>query len=111
MTQGDRPDWRPLQELVGDRVTGDFMWMYEVELSDGSSLQAYKHIDTRRYIHLDAGSAAFAYESPGRYREVPAADVLAEVFADLPRLADVTTEQVEASLQAVKRLREAGEAA
>jgi len=111
MIQGDRPDWRPLHELVGDRVTGDFMWMYEVELSDGSSLQAYKHIDTRRYIHLDAESAAFAYESPGRYREVPAADVLAEVFAELPRLAGVTAEQVEASLQAVNRLRGAGEAA
>ena len=43
-TQGDTPDWRPLLGLVGERVTGDFMWMFEVVLQDGTSLHAYKHI-------------------------------------------------------------------
>jgi hypothetical protein len=28
------------------------MWMFEVRLSDGTPLHAYKHIDTRRYLHL-----------------------------------------------------------
>ncbi len=94
MTQGESPEWRPLLDLVGEEVTGDFMWMFEVELSDGSSLHAYKHIDTRRYIHLSLDGLAFAYQPPGRYRRVEAADVLAEVFVVLPGLAGVTDEQV-----------------
>lgn len=105
MTQGERPNWRPLEELVGDQVVGDFMWMFEVELSDGSLLQAYKHIDTRRYIHLNAESSAFVYESPDRYRRFPAAELLDAVFSPLPGLGGVTDGQVQASPQAVERLR------
>jgi hypothetical protein len=66
----ERPNWRPLEKLVGELVVGDFMWMFEVRLTDGSLLQAYKHIDTRRYVHLDEAGAAFAYEEPHRYRPV-----------------------------------------
>jgi hypothetical protein len=104
-TQGERPDWGPLLEAVGEQVTGDFMWMFEVVLTDGTSLQAYKHIDTRRYIHLGSDGEAFVYESSDRYRRFPAADVLAAVFAPLPGLAGVTGEQVGASWAAVERLR------
>lgn len=80
------------------------MWMYEVELSDGSRLQAYKHIDTRRYIHLNSAGAAFAYESRDRYRKVDVVEVLEEVFDSLPGLAGVTDEQIAASERAVARL-------
>lgn len=80
------------------------MWMFEVELSDSQRLQAYKHIDTRRYIHLDAGGGAFAYESRERYRSVPIVDVLGEVFAPLPGFAGVSDEQIRASWRAVDRL-------
>jgi hypothetical protein len=104
-TQGDRPEWQPLLDAVGETVTGDFMWMYEVELSDGTSLQAYKHIDTRRYAHLAADGAAYYFESPDRYVPLPAADVFDEVFATLPRLRLVTEEQIAASAAAVERLR------
>ncbi len=103
-TQGSRPDWAPLLEAVGEEVTGDFMWMFEVELSDGTKLQAYKHIDTRRYIHLASDGRAFVYEDPDRYRRFPAAEVLAAVFAPLPGLAGVTDAQIDASWVAVDHL-------
>ena len=64
MSQYDRPAWTPLLDVVGDQVTGDFMWMFEVALVHGPA--------------------------PDRYRSVPTADVLAAVFAPLPCLVDVT---------------------
>jgi hypothetical protein len=103
-SQGDRPEWRPLLDAVGERVTGDFMWMFEVELTGGTPLQAYKHIDTRRYVHLAPDKEAFVFEPPDRYRSASAAEVLAAVFAPLPRLAGVTDEQISASWGAVERL-------
>lgn len=104
--QGDRPDWRPLIDLIGEPLVGDFMWMFEVELSAGPRLHAYKHIDTRGYIHLSPKGLALAYiPSADRYRRVSAADALAEVFAPLPELAGVTAEQIDASTLAVERLR------
>jgi hypothetical protein len=103
-TQGDHPDWKPLLDSVGEQVTGDFMWMYEVELDDGTHLQAYKHIDTRDYIHLAADGQAYYYKPPDRYIGVAASDVLAQVFRDLPRLGGVTAEQIDASWAAVRRL-------
>lgn len=104
MTKRDTPSWTPLLDLVGDELAGDFMWMFEVVLTDGTCLQAFKHIDTRRYLHLRPDGAAFAYEPTGRYRVVDAADVLVEVFAPLPGLAGVTSGQLEASRRAVERL-------
>lgn len=104
IAQYESPNWAPLRDLVGEEIVGDFMWMFEVALSDGSRLQAYKHIDTRRYIHLDSDAEAFAYVEPDRYRRVAAADVLTEVFAALPGLYGVTDRQLEASRQVVERL-------
>jgi hypothetical protein len=66
-TQGDMPDWTPLVGAVGQRAAGDFMWMFDVELANGRFLQAYKHIDTRRYVHLDGDCGAFVFEPPDRY--------------------------------------------
>ena len=104
MLQGKEPDWAPLLQTVGEKVTGDFMWMFEVELSIGKRLHAYKHIDTRRYVHLDHKGAAYTYTYRERYRPCPAADVLAAVFTPLPGLAGVTTQQISASWAAVARL-------
>ena len=103
VTQRRRPDWSPLLCAVGERITGDFMWMFKVELTYGTPLQPYTHIDSRRYVHLDPSGAAFAYEEFGRYRRVPLANVLAEVFAPLPGLAGVTPEQIGASWAALAR--------
>jgi hypothetical protein len=104
-TQGDTPNWQPLIDLIGEELVGSFMWMFEVELSNGSRIQAYKHIDTRRYIHLNSEGQAFAYRPEDSYLYVDAADVLDEVFASLPGLAGVTEAQIEASRRAAERLR------
>lgn len=102
--QGDDPNWEPLLETAGHRVVCDFMWMFEVELSDGRRLQAYKHIDTRGYVHLDADGNAFAYQSPNRYRPIAAVDAFVAVFASLPGLAGVDEEQIRVSWWAVDRV-------
>jgi hypothetical protein len=103
-TQGDRPDWEPLVDAVGGRVASDFMWMYEVELSDGRSLQVYKHVDTRRSVHLAADGQAYYYEPPDRYVPISAAQVFAAVFRTLPGLLGVTEGQILDSRNAVDRL-------
>jgi hypothetical protein len=102
--QGERPEWGPLRDVVGEQVMGDFMWMYEVMLTDGTALQVYKHIDTRRSVHLASDGTVFVFEPPDRYRRFPAADVFAEVFAPLPRLAGVTDEQIAASQAVLEQL-------
>ena len=35
-----------------------FMWMHAVVLEDGELVHAYKHVETRRYLHLrEAGES------------------------------------------------------
>jgi hypothetical protein len=104
MTQRRLPEWQPLLDVVGEEITGHFMWMFEVELSNGARLQAYKHIDTRCCVHLTADGTAYVYGLNNRYRKFPLADVLAAVFAPLIGLASVTGEQVSASWAVVDRL-------
>ncbi len=73
----EHPDWGPLIELAPEHVD-DFMWMFEVELENGVKLHAYKHWETRRYLHLDHSGRAFVYlwdenlaaDDDGRYEEV-----------------------------------------
>lgn len=43
------------------------MWMHEEELNDGSSLHAYKHVDTRDYLYLTEDGRAFQWAPCGRY--------------------------------------------
>jgi len=56
----EAPMWEPLIALAPEEL-GDFMWMHEVELEDGTRLHAYKHCETRRYLHLDRGGRAFVF--------------------------------------------------
>jgi hypothetical protein len=98
----ERPDWDPLLDLVGEAVTRDFMWMYEVDLVPRGHVQAYKHIDTRRYLHLDSRGNAYEYRGPNRYRRVPVLDALVSVFASLPMLAGATREQFQRSWEVVE---------
>jgi hypothetical protein len=106
MTQGERPEWEPLVNAVGERVAGDFMWMFEVELSDGRSLQAYKHIDTRCYAHLAADRRAYFHEPPDRYVPIAASQIFAAVFRTLHCLWGVTEGRLLDSRNAVDRLYE-----
>ncbi|MBA3359495.1 MAG: hypothetical protein H0U20_08595 [Thermoleophilaceae bacterium] len=65
--QLDEPVWRPLVKVVGERLAGAFMWMHEDELEDGSSLHAYKHIHTRRYLYLTEHGRAYQWAPCGRF--------------------------------------------
>jgi hypothetical protein len=55
---GAAPDWRPLFGL-SPRDVLDFMWMYRVDLTDGTVVEAYKHWSTRKYIYLDASGRGY----------------------------------------------------
>lgn len=59
--QGEEPDWGPLENVLEFDVCDDFMWMFEVELEDGTRLHAYKHYWNRRYLHLSARGEAYFY--------------------------------------------------
>jgi hypothetical protein len=62
--QCESPHWTPLVNLLA----GSFMWMYEVELDDGTRVHAYKHRWTRCYLHLSCDGQAVTYCN-GRYIE------------------------------------------
>ena len=46
-------NWEPLERRIGERC-GEFMWMYRE-----GGLEHYKHIDTRRYLILDAKGRSY----------------------------------------------------
>lgn len=86
--QYDNPEWGPLLELTPDHID-EFMWMCEIELESGLRLHNYKHIETRKNLHLDKEGRAFAYiwpektreeGEPGSYREVDPQHMLKEVL-------------------------------
>jgi len=69
MLSAGEPEWEPLLNFAPDHV-GDFMWMYAVELTDRTRLQAYRHYWTRDYLHLDMEGRTFIYAGNERYEEV-----------------------------------------
>lgn len=69
MLSPDAPEWEPLLNFAPDHI-GDFMWMYGIQLTDGTRVQAYKHYWTREYLHLDDEGRAFIYVGKQRYEEV-----------------------------------------
>jgi hypothetical protein len=89
----DRAEWRPLIELVGVQLVGWFMWMFELELVDGCRVHAYKHIATRRYIHLAHDGRAFAYAGDDRYRVVEPGAAIDSVFAGWEAIAPEPDEE------------------
>jgi hypothetical protein len=72
------PVWGPLLGLARIYID-EFMWMFEVELDNGTRLQAYKHWWTRHYLHLDDEGNAWGYREDGRYQQL-LADELVEHF-------------------------------
>jgi hypothetical protein len=76
------PNWQPLVDLVGEELADDFMWMDELELSNGRRVHAYKHRATRRYLYLSVTGTAFMYTASDQYRPVPAHGQLAMLLYD-----------------------------
>ena len=66
------PNWKPLIDLIGLELVDWFMWMFAIELSDGTRVHAYKHRTTRRYFHLGEDGRAFAYIPRYSYLEIDA---------------------------------------
>ncbi len=97
------PVWTPLKKLLGsDDLCAQFMWMFGVELADGTVLNAYKHIWTRRYFHLADGARTYWYAGDGYYGTVDAAVAIQAVFRDWA-CAELTTSERLALRAAVRR--------
>jgi hypothetical protein len=80
--QGDVPNWTSLEALLGLELCGHFMWMFDVELEDGTLVDAYKHRWTRCYFHLASDGRAFHNTANGRYCEVDPCRAIVAVFKD-----------------------------
>jgi hypothetical protein len=76
---GLRPDWRPLLAFAPDEIP-EFMWMFRVDLEDGTVVEAYKHSWTRQYLHLDSVGRAYVFRGRGFYEEVDPRSLLEEVL-------------------------------
>jgi hypothetical protein len=105
MGQGDRPNWQPLEAMVGVDLAGEFMWMFQVDLADGTAVHAYKHICTRGYLHLGEDGRSFAFTRSGRYRVVDPFDLLMAVFDGWEQLVDdsADVERLRAALRQAYR--------
>ena len=79
-TQGHSPDWAPLELVIGGELPEWFMWMFEVQLTNGLVLNAYKHRMSREYMHLSRNGSCFDFRSPNRYFEVDLAMAIERAF-------------------------------
>jgi hypothetical protein len=84
--QCDRPNWNPLLDLLGEQLVCEFMWMSQIDLADGTTVHAYKHILTRHYLHASEDGRTFAFTLSGRYRPTPPYDAMCAAFDDWERL-------------------------
>lgn len=49
-------NWAPLEQMLGPKLCERFMFM-----GRSGTIYLYKHIDTRRYLNLDAQGQCFRY--------------------------------------------------
>lgn len=69
-----RSDWAPLEQMLGPELCERFMYM-----GRSGNIYLYKHIDTRRYLNLDAQGRCFRYTGNG-YELEEGAKAVAHVF-------------------------------
>jgi hypothetical protein len=89
----DRVNWEPLLELAPEEID-DFMWMFEIELENGPTVQAYKHWWTRRYLYLDFAGRAFIEVGPRSFEQVDPRRSLEKVLAGRGRDAKIVRQNV-----------------
>jgi hypothetical protein len=82
------PDWRPLFGLSPTDVAA-FMWMYRVDLVDGTVVEAYKHRSTRKYIHLDPAGRGYELVGDATFEESDAMVLLVKAIVDVDRPANI----------------------
>jgi hypothetical protein len=90
--QRDHPNWEPLLGLIGEELVGEFMWMAQIDLADGTVVHAYKHILTRCYLHVQEGGRTLAFTASGRYRPIDPYHAIADAFDGWRGDMDETTE-------------------
>jgi hypothetical protein len=103
MCRLERPDWDPLIDLVGLELVRWFMWMGQIELMDDTRVHAYKHVATRRYLHVGEDRRVFAYRSPDRYLELDVEAAIEEAFLGWE---DLVPEPTLVALRALAELRQ-----
>jgi hypothetical protein len=86
--QCDRPDWEPLLALLGEGLAGEFMWMSQIDLADGTAVHAYKHARTRLYLHVGVDGRTMVFTLSGRYRPVDPYDAIVAAFDGWELLVD-----------------------
>ena len=105
MRQGKTPDWGPLERLLRSHdLCAHFMWMFDVELEDGTILNAYKHRWTRCYFHLADDGRTFVFVPEHSYREIDPRVAIRDVLADRGAF-ECTKEEKAAIRQAQRRSR------
>jgi hypothetical protein len=67
-------EWTPLERMLGPDLCELFMYM-----GRAGEIYLYKHIDTRRYLNLDAAGQCFRYTENG-YEPEERAKAVAHVF-------------------------------
>ena len=107
--QGDSPCWDPLLKVAPELVE-HFMWMFEVELEDGRRVHAFKHVSTRRYLHLDHRANAFAYMGHSRYRQIDLDFLLEEALRPWWDGLGATPEETAACWTVIERARQRADA-
>lgn len=98
-----QPNWKPLLDLIGLELVDWFMWMYAIELADGSRVHAYKHRTTRRYLHLGEDGRAFAYIPRYSYLEIEPAMAIDEAFFEWIELYPEPDQDARDALEAIRR--------
>ena len=68
-------DWAPLERVLGPQLCECFMFM-----GRSGELYLYKHIDTRRYLNLDAEGRCFRYTG-NEYAPEDMRRAIAQVFS------------------------------
>lgn len=69
------PVWEPLLELARIYID-EFGWGAEIELKNGTRIQEYQHIWTRRVFYLGSDGRAYAYAGDEKFREIPEEEFL-----------------------------------
>jgi hypothetical protein len=67
--------------LARDRAT-EYMWMFRVDLANGTVIEAYKHSRSRRYLYLDGSGCAYALVGDVTYEVGDPMVLLAEAMED-----------------------------
>lgn len=93
LRQALAPNWAPIEKLCPPGLCEQFMFMGKVD-----GIHLYKHVDTRRYLNIDASGATYAYDpAASRYLPISITEAMWE-------LASSDRQTVESLIQLVERV-------